>query len=117
MKHWPMPARGDDDASDRRPDGAGGVDHDAVEGDRVADVVGADHLHHERLAARVVERGDRAEADGERVDHPQLDRAGERDDAECHRERAGRELGADDEVPLVEAVGEHAADRCEEQRR
>ena len=68
--------RRDDHSADRRADRAGRVDDDAVEGDGVADVGWPDHLHDEGLAARVVEGGDAAETDGERVDHPEFDDAG-----------------------------------------
>ena len=70
---------------------------------------GPDHLRDEALPGGVVDHGDQTETERERVDHPQLDHAGERQDADRQRQNGVGRLREDQDLPLVEAVGDQAA--------
>ena len=105
----------DEDAGQGRTDQTGTVEHGAVEPDGVGDVIGADHLDHERLTGGIVEDGHAPEQEGEDVDHPQLGDAGQHDQEEGDGEHGRRALCPDERAALVESVGNHAAPHAEEQ--
>ena len=114
----PLADDGDDDAGDRRPDDARGVEHRRVERDGIREIgaVG-DHLDHERLSRRRVER----------VDHPlhhlQPDDLGhgdcvhQRQDREHERLHGGEDLRDDQDAMPVPPVDVHARERREDEQR
>ena len=106
---------GDDHARDRRARDPGRVDEDRVEADGVDDPVGADDLDHERLPGGVVDRQDEAAKGDHDEHHPRLDDAEGREQEEDRRRDRHPGLGDDQQLALVEAVGERAAERAEEE--
>ena len=82
----------DDHAGEGGADDARDLEDRAVETDRVREIVGPDHLGHERLAGRVVDRQRHAEGEHDHVQHPELDDAGEVDDREQHGDGGHRDL-------------------------
>ena len=107
----------DQQPGDRRADDPRRLDDDAVEADRVDDPVGADHLDHEALPGRVVDRVDRAHREDREVDHPGRDDAGAGDREEADRGERHQRLGHHQQPPLREAVGEQPAPGAEEEHR
>lgn len=108
---------GDHDAADRRPDRPCRIDDHAVQRDRIGDVTRAHHLHHERLAARVVDGGHRPEPCGDGIHHPEFDHTREGENAEGEREHSGERLREHDQLALLEAVGDHPSVGSEQQCR
>ncbi len=111
-RHTP---EGDDHAGDRRAGDPRRVHQDAVEADRVDDPVGADDLDHERLPGGIVDREHEAAESDHREHHPRLDGAEGGQGEEQHRGDRHSGLGDDQELALVEAVGERAAEGTEEE--
>ena len=106
--------RGDHPA-ERGAEHAGHVHGHRVEGDRVRQVSGRDHLGNEALPGRVVEDVDEAEREGQQVDDPEPDAVRADGDGEDPREQPGQGL-RDVQHPLaVHPVREHAADRAEQE--
>jgi hypothetical protein len=65
----------------------------------------ADQLRDESLAHRRIEGGGAAEQEGENVDVPELDGAGDGQEPQDQGETAHGRLGGDEELALVETVG------------
>ena len=108
---------GDQDAGDGRSDRPGDVDEHRIEADRVAEVLFADELHHERLPGRVLERVVEPQDHRQEADLPYRHRAGDGQQAERQRLHSHRRLQHNHQVPLVDAVGDHAAVGAEHQHR
>ena len=107
----------DEETRDGRADEAAGVERRRVEGDGVAEVLPTDHLGHERLTRRRLEGAADAEDEREDVHVPGRDDAGDRETAQ-HGGRDGHQhLHDAQHRALGEAVGQHAADGREQQRR
>ena len=66
----------------RGPDDAADVEGRGVQADRVGQLVAPDHLDHERLAGRGVERRTTPEHEGQDVDLPRLGEPGHREQPE-----------------------------------
>ena len=73
--------------------------------DRVGQVLVADQFRDEGLAHRRIERRGAAEQEGEDVDVPQLDDAGDGEQPQRQRQHAHRRLRGDQQLALVEMVG------------
>ena len=93
------------------------VEDGAVEGDGVADVRAANHLDHERLPDRHVERVDDAQAECEHEHVPDLDLAADDEDSQDQRKETGGYLGVDESLSLRNGVGQDAAEESEEEHR
>ena len=77
----------------------------------------AHQFGHEGLTHRCVKGGGAAEQEGENVDMPELDEAGNGQDAERQREQPHSRLRRNQELALVEAVGGIARPRQQEKLR
>ena len=108
---------GDEDAGNGRAHRAGHVDQDRVQADGVAQVVGPDELHHERLAGRVLEGVVQAEQRGEDADVPDLHRPGDGEQPQGQRLDSHGALERDHHPALVDAVGNDAPIGPQQQHR
>ncbi len=106
----------DQQTGEGRTGDARGVERRGVEADGVAEVLGTDHLAHEALAGRGVEGRADPEDEGEHVDVPDLDGAGDREGTQQERGEGHHGLGDHQQALLGEAVGDQAGVRREEQR-
>ena len=97
--------RGDGQAGDGRADHPGGVERGRVERHGIVQVGIADQFRDESLAHRRIEGGGAAEQEGEDVDVPELDGAGDGQEPQDQGETAHGRLGGDEELALVEMVG------------
>ena len=109
--------RGDDHAGDGRADHPRGVERGRVERHRIVQVVIADQFRDEGLTHRRIERRRAAEQEGEDVDVPELDDAGDGEDPQRQGESAHRRLRGDQELALIEMVGGEARPWQQQQLR
>ena len=107
----------DQQAADAGPDDPRGIEERGVERDRVRQLVSADHLEGQLLAGRRVEHEHDPRQQGERVDHPNLDDAGEDHSRERRRDHHPDRLRDDDRPPGVEPVDDHAGHQPENAER
>src|SRR5438874_1487787 len=77
----------------------------------------AHQFRNERLAHRRIEGGGAAEQEGEDVDVPELDGAGDGEEPQDQGETAHGRLGGDEELALVEMVGGEAGPGQQQQLR
>ncbi len=103
------------EAGDRRTGDSGRMDENAVEADGVEDAVGADDLDHERLPRRVVDGEDEAAEGDHDEDHPSRGRAARREHEQQQRGDHHSRLGDHQQLALVEAVGQRAAEGAEQE--
>jgi len=89
-------------------DHPGGVERGRVERHGVVQVGIADQFRDESLAHRRIESGGAAEQEGEDVNVPELDGAGDGQEPQDQGETAHGRLGGDEELALVEMVGGEA---------
>ena len=73
--------RGDQRAGNRRADHPGGVERGGIQRHRIGQIGVADQFGDEGLARRRVERGDATEQEGEHIDMPELNKAGDGEQA------------------------------------
>ena len=106
---------GDQDARNRRADHASAVEHGRIQGDGVHQVVLADHVHEERLAAGDVEGVHHAQQRREDENVPNLHGMSEGEGRQHKRQQHGCDLGSDDDVLAIAAVGDDAAEGSEEE--
>ena len=79
------------------------------------EVLATDHLHDERLAGRVVERGDAPEHEGAQVHHPELNDVGRGESAQRERHEPEGDLRDQQHPPLREPVGHEPAEGAEQE--
>ena len=99
---------GDDDAGECRPQEPGGVEGGGVEAHGVGQVLGGHHPGHEGLAGRSVVGGGEAPEEGGQVDVPQARGAGQDVDGDDGGDQAHGALGEDEELALVDPVGDES---------
>ena len=107
----------DQDPGNGRPDDARAVEDGRIEGDRVGDVVAADHLHHERLASGHVHRVDQAQKEREDEDVPDHDDVEVSEQAQGERQQAQRDLGSDHGPSFGPDVGDDPSEEAQKQDR
>ena len=100
---------GDDDAGEGRPQEAGSVEGGRVETHGVGQVLGGHHPGHEGLAGGGVVGGGDAGEEGGQVDVPQVGGAGQDVDGEDGGDQAHGALGEDEELALIDPVGDEAS--------
>jgi hypothetical protein len=107
----------DQQPGDGRPEDPRPVEDSAVERDRIGHVLPADHLDHERLAHRHLDRAGHAQQRGHEPHVPDGDLAAEHEQPEddCQHQRAG--LRGDERAPLGQHVGDDAAEQPEGEDR
>ena len=101
----------------RRADQPSAVEDRGVQADRVGQQARPDHLRDEGLPHRGVDGRDRAQAEGEQEDVPELDDVRRHQDAERQGQHPHQRLGDQEQTALVVAVGQDAAVHAEQQRR
>jgi hypothetical protein len=104
----------DQDAGDGGADHARTVEHGGVQGDGVHEVVFANHVDEEGLAAWDVKGVDYAEQGREDEDVPDLDFVGEGERGQDEGKDHGGGLGGDDDTLAVHTIGGNATDRRHE---
>ncbi len=104
-------------AGQGRPEQPGEVDDRAVEHDRVRDVLGPDHLGHERAPQRVVEGEQDPPAGGQRVQPGQRWPGQEGQDGQADRLGHLQALGHQQQAPLVRPVGDRPGPGRQQQDR
>ena len=112
-----QPQRGNQQPGYGRSDHPGQIERAGAERDRVHEIFALDDLRHESLACRYLERGEQAEED--RQSHDPLDRdqiqGGQH--AQGQRLQQHQALEYQDELPLVDPVGNDAAIKGKQQNR
>ena len=98
-------------------DDARQVEAGRVERDRVDEVLGRDELGGERLAHRHLDGVHEARREGQDVDMPDLDDARGRQDEQRRGLEHGDRVDGHQCPPLVDAIGQHAADRRQDHGR
>jgi len=100
------PDRGNDQARHGRADHPRRIERGRIERYRIVQVFVPDQFGDECLPDGRIERRRTAEQEGEDVDVPELYDAGDGENPQCQRETAHRRLSGDQELSLVEMIGD-----------
>jgi len=112
------PARsdlGDHEPCERRANYPRGVEGGRVEADRVREMIRTSNLGHEALSRRIVECGAQSERERNQIDLLGRRNPSHSQDAERCRAQRQPALGDLENLPLVEAVGNHSCVRGQQQ--
>ena len=107
---------GEEKAGERRPDDPRAIDEQRVQRDRIRQVLARlDHVNEERLAQRDVEGIRDPLPQGQQHEMPRLHDARGHDDRERDGLQRKQALRHVDRAPAIDAVGDDAGERAEEQ--
>ncbi len=107
----------DDHAGRRRSDEARAVEDQGIDRDRGGQHGALDEVGDEREPRRLIHGIDRAQGQCQDEEQPDGDDAGIGEDGEQRRLRHGEDLREPDQPHAIGAVGQHAGDRAQDQRR
>jgi hypothetical protein len=105
-EHRPGVDHGDQEPGQCGSDDPGQIERQRVEGDRIRELLGPDHLDGERLPNRGIDRRHAAQSEREKVNPGERRHPGHVEHAQDQRTQRDGRLGGDEKFAFVEPVGQ-----------